>query len=222
MSDRLDVRIRELFEELDKVAPAAPPLPSAREKEQPVWPRWLIPAGSVAVVILVIGLVGPLMRGSDESGVADGTVVFAPETTQVAAEGDASERIPGSPRPADTALALAQMNLACAGFVEASSAAVPTDSGTDAEYRRAIFGLEIPTTMLVAELGEIAEGLDDPRFDSIVADVESTLDELKDAAAGSVEPGMSFRRAVGDISALGVDLFAYGALDCDQLTATIS
>ena len=220
MSDRLDVRIRELFEELDKVAPAAPPLPSAREKEQPVWPRWLIPAGSVAVVILVIGLVGPLMRGSDESGVADSTV--APETTQVAAEGDASEGIPGSPRPADTALALAQMNLACAAFVEVSSAAVPTDLGTDTEYQRAISGLETPITRLVAELGEIAEGLDDPQFDSIVADVESTLDELKDAAAGSVEPAMSFSRLVGDISALGIDLFAYGALDCDQLTATIS
>lgn len=97
MSDGLDRRIKQLFEELDRVSPEAPPTPT--ESEVPDLPGgpgrmrraqgWMIGVAAAAFVVLAFGLVGLLPQGDE--GATDTTDSAAqPTETTVAADATAT------------------------------------------------------------------------------------------------------------------------------------
>lgn len=217
MSSRLDEQIRELFAELDEVAPGPPPMPRAPVSEtRPPWTRGIAYASGVAVVVLVIGVAGQLLRtGSDETGVLE----EAPATTQAFAE--AAETVAGAaePRPVDRALALATLNLACSTFTSESALAVPSVPGSPQEHVDAGAALQPPLSVLVSAILSVERDLDDPDFAPVVQLSEQLEANLSDLASGNVEdPASAYRQFELDVFQLGTGLTDYGALDCVDLT----
>lgn len=114
MNDGLDRRIKQLFEELDRVSPEAPPPPTESVRRPPKGRRriqgWMIGIASAALTLVVVGLAALLPLGeegatattaaaggpTESSSETDTTVPFIP-----AVEPDASGASPtaGTPLP---------------------------------------------------------------------------------------------------------------------------
>lgn len=209
MPEPLNDRIRELFEELDTASPEAPPMPRLERKEpRSMWSRALVPATGVAVVILVLGVSGQILFNTSESGdeATATTVADAADTTPPPAE----------TRPPDRALALAQLNLACTTFV--ADGQLSLQPATPQEFRMALIELEAPMFQLNASIEDVEADLADPDL-SLIADSAQDITGL--VAQGAVGPVATaqdtYNQVVLDLGDLGVELAAYGALDCAGL-----
>jgi hypothetical protein len=90
MSDRLDRHIKQLFEELDRAAPHAPPPPELPELElapaaastrRRRTQGWVVGLASAAVILLVFGLAGLLRRDGEGAADLPTTIAASAETT---------------------------------------------------------------------------------------------------------------------------------------------
>jgi hypothetical protein len=214
MSNRLDDRIRELLEELDRAAPEAPPAPVAeRAPAAPWWQRRLVPAAGLVVAVLVLGVASQLFVGNSDSAEE------ATDTTEAAAEGGDG---PADTRPPDFALVLTDLNLACVGFVHSSAEAVPAAPDSDREHLEALKSLVDPTSDLEADISTVADINVDEELDGLSAEAGRLLSSVETAAAGTGEAApAAYDELVEDVGALGSGLEGYGALECSALDGAL-
>ena len=230
MNDRIENKIRELFEELDQAAPQPPPTPRVPERRPaPRWQRMLVPLGTTAVFLLVLGVASQLLFGgaSEDAGDdATGTTSAQaePATTGAAEGGDTGDggQGPTETRPPGFALVLADLNLACSAFVETSASAVPSPPETDGDYVNALAALVVPLETLQSSIDDAQAELGDPSFAPIAEEVSTLLDSVVAAAAGPVAGARSeYEQTRLDLEGLGDDLTVYGALECSELAGEI-
>lgn len=228
MSDRPDEKIRELFEELDQAAPEPPPSPRVTERRPaPLLRRSVVPLGAAAVLLVVFGVASQLLFGgvSEDAGSEDATATTsaAAETiTTEAAEGGDGGDGPSETRPPGFALVLADLNLACSAFVDASVLAVPSTPLTDSEYLEALGHLVTPVEGLDSAIEEAAAVLKDPAFAPIAEKSADLSESVEEAASGPATAGpTAYRQTRLEVEELGDSLSDYGALDCSQLSSGI-
>lgn len=224
MSDPLDTRIRELFAELDGAAPDVPPRPAVPAGRPPAWTRLLVPAGGVALVVLVAGILGPQLISMDSGGEAAPatTVAAEPAFTEAAAETtsapeDAANGGPVSTRPTGNVMVLAEVNLSCRDLqdeVDELALEIPI---TPDEHVEALMSLVAPLgewVVTLEHLGAEMEALTVPAAQArAVLDLVATAQE-----SNAVEV---YGQVVAKLSFISVVLVDLGALDCEVTGASL-
>ena len=227
MSDRLDQKIKELFVELDAVAPNAAPAPHVPSRVGgTIWVRGVAVAGTAAALVLVLGVATQLVFVGSDSADEPASVDGTPATTQVfsestfAAEAADTTGPSADSRPTENVLTLATLNLACSTFAAESATAVLSAPGSPQEYSEAGIALGSPISDLVgAILSAEAEFFEDPNFGQIVQLAEQLVADVGGLAEGIVDdPAGAYQQIRIDFLQLGAALEDYGALDCGDLT----
>ncbi len=223
MSDDLDREIRELFEELDAAAPSPPPTPRIPEAAPvPLWQKALLPVGVVGALLLVVGVATQLMSGGAADEATGTTEDMTATTAAGATDTTASQDQPVDTRPPDFALVLADLNLSCNMFTEATGQAVLAAPSTDAEYLAALGALTTPLAELDESIQAVNADLEDVAFTPIATASTNLVNSVSDAANGPAsEAASGYAGAATEIGELGDALSAYGAIDCTDLGQAI-
>lgn len=218
MSDRLDAQIRELFAELDRVAPEAPPRPLTPARRPTSWTRVLVPAASVTIVVLVVGVLGLLLPRSDDSGETEAAAdtIAAPATTEAMAEGGGDGASAGT-RPTENVVVLVEVNLSCARYADSVDELGLKAPSTPEEYLAVVTSLSGPVADLAHDFEEIeAES-------SSLTGTADALRHLADslATATLVNAEEVYKEARSELSSVSSALVDFGALDCEVLDTTL-
>jgi len=225
MSDLLDQKIKELFVELDAVAPNPPPAPHVPSRAGgTIWVRGVAVAGAAAALVLVLGVATQLVFVGNDSADEPASVDGAPATTQVFSEttfvAEAADTTGPSAdsRPTENVLTLATLNLACSTFAAESATAVLSAPGSPQEYSETGIALGSPISDLVGTILSAETELENSNFGQIVQLTEQLVADVGGLAEGIVDnPAGAYQQMRFDFLQLGTALEDYGALDCGDL-----